>query len=246
MVMVWGRTINHRPRRDRGGRTWAELIDDKPTAEEFEQAQTTLEQLAKRQEQARKTRAARQDPIVRGYVANSLNHLLLDDPKGYFLTAIAGYPLEAIAEAVAIFKGRKHSGTLPDGVDVRYLLGITRNVAQDREAWAIMDALWEERERARDSTLEYLWKQRDDIFTRFSRPENRVSAFVDKALACDVLPQRHFWLTIAASTISSLSPSLWEELYKRAGQRIQASYKTSYRERQAAIRYLASKVLPLC
>ena len=105
-VIVWGRTINHRPRRDRGGRSRADLLQDTPTSDEIARAKERLTDILRRHMLARQTLAARQDPVVRAYVADALARLHLDDPTGHFITAIASYPLDAIVEAVAIFGGR--------------------------------------------------------------------------------------------------------------------------------------------
>jgi len=118
-----------------------------PPADEIARARERLNEILRRHMLARQTLAARQDPVVRAYVADALARLHLDDTTGHFLTAIARYPLDAIVEAVAIFGGRQQVKSLPDTADVRYLLGITSNIAKDREASAITDALWEERVR---------------------------------------------------------------------------------------------------
>jgi len=245
ITTVWGCTINHRPRRDRGGRTRAELLADQPSTEEIESAQVALTRLLRRQERARQTRAARQDPVVRTFVSSALDRLELDDPNGHFLTAIARYPLDAIVEAVAIFQGRRRADTLPDGVDVRYLLGITRNVAQDREAWAISEALWQERRRAGDLALRTLDERRQDIASSLPCPQDIVAAYVDEALSSPWLPQRFFWLDATAIVIKKTSTAHQKELYLLATRRIQATYQVHKQDRQAAIRILAAKVLPL-
>jgi len=66
VVQTWGRTLNHRPRRGRGGRSRVELYTEaSPTPEQIEQARLALEQRRKRQALASKTLKARQDPVVR-------------------------------------------------------------------------------------------------------------------------------------------------------------------------------------
>lgn len=245
MVTVWGRTINHRPRRDRGGRSRAELLKHEPAKEEIEHAREALAQIERRQERARQTRAARQDPVVRTFVDEALGRLDLDDPKGHFQTAIARYPLDAIVEAVAIFEGRQRVASLPDDVDVRYLLGITRNIAQDREAWAITEALWQERVRAGDLAMRLLQKQREEIAACHTSNEDILAAYVDEAVTSPWLPQRFFWLSAVACAIKKEPTAQQKGLYLQAARRIQATYQMPNRERQAAIRFLAAKVLPL-
>ncbi len=245
VVTVWGRTINQRPRRDRANRSRADLHQDNPTPEQIEAARKELDQIQQRLQRARKTRAARQDPLVRTFIAESLTRLNLDDPKGTFLTAIARYPLDAIVKAVAIFEGKKRALTLPEGVDVRYLLGIVSNVSQDREASAIAEALWEQRRRAGDLMQRWLEKRCSELAASHDHHENIIAALIDEAVASAWLPERFFFLKEAATTISEQPSALRKELYTQATRRIQATYTLSNRERQTAICFLAEKLLPL-
>lgn len=244
-VIVWGRTINHRPRHDRGGLTRAKLLQDTPTAEEIAHAKERLAEIQRRQERARETRAARQDPVVRAYVAEALIRLCLEDPDGHFLTAIARYPLDAIVEAVSIFGGRQQAKSLPDGADARYLLGIAHNTTQDCETWAIMDALWEERARAKDLVLRHLERQRESIATNAPHPDDLIAAYIDCAVTTLWQSERAFWLRAVATVIKSTPSEDHLLLYRRAARRIQATYSLPNRERQAAIRILAGLLQPL-
>jgi hypothetical protein len=244
-VIVWGRTINHRPRRDRGGLSRAELLQDMPTAEEIAHAKERLAEIQRRQERARETRAARQDPVVRAYVAEALTRLRLEDPDGHFLTAIARYPLDAIVEAVSIFGGRQQAKSLPEGADARYLLGIARNTAQDREVWAIMDALWGERARAGDLVLRHLERKREELAANSSHPDALVDAYIDEAFGCPWQSERTYWLRAAASIIARAPSPSQASLYRRAARRVQATYSLSPRERLTAIRILADHLQPL-
>ncbi len=245
LVTVWARTINHRPRRDRGGRTRAHLLKDAHTPEQAINARERLLEIHQQHERARETQAARQDPVVRAYITEAIAELTLEDPGGNVLTAIARYPLTVIVDAVGIFAGRQRSGSLPKGVDVRYLLGITRNIAQDREAWAITGALWEERLRARDITLRHHQEKRDAIDAHAPDRDEAVAAYLDEALATPWLPERTFWLRAAADLIAAAPTAEHEVLYRRAARRIQATYILPNRERQGAIRILAERLLPL-
>ncbi len=245
MVTVWGRTINHRPRNDRNGSTRAQLLQHKPTPEEIEQAQQALADIIRRQDRARRTQAARQDPVVRTLIAEALARLNLDDPTGNFQTAIAAYPLDAVVESIAIFEGKQRTNSLPDEVDVRYLRGITRNVAQDREAWAIMETLWQGRVRAGDLLKQRLEAQRQDIATSNPEPAVLIAKYIDEAVAAQWLPERFFWLKTAADLITQQPTTHHEQLTRQAARRIQATYRLPNRDRQAAIRFLAAQVLPL-
>ena len=56
-------------------------------------------------------------------------------PEGHIRDAIACYPRDAIA----IFSGKRTAGTIPDGVDARYLLGIVRNLHHRHESEPITE-----------------------------------------------------------------------------------------------------------
>jgi hypothetical protein len=145
LVTAVGRVLNHRHRADRGGRSRVDLLTDQPTLEEVDQARQALAERLRRQEEARRTLAARQDPVVRATLADAYQRLGLDDPTGSLLTATARYPLNAVLEAIAIFEARRRTGTLPERADARYLLGIARNLTAERETWEIALALWDAR-----------------------------------------------------------------------------------------------------
>lgn len=246
LVIAACRAINHRPRRDRGGRSRASLLTDAPTPEQVEQARRDLHELLERQKKARETLAARQDPVVRARIIDALGRLALDDPRGNFVTAIARYPLEAVVDGIAIFAAKRRVQTLPDGADARYLLGVVRNVAHERESWALADALWAERTAARDTLVVHLECQRDAIVAAIAQPAERLIAFIDAALGAQCRLDRHFWLTAAATTITTPhNPAECRTLYDRATRALATAYAVDRKVRDAALRFLAGAIIPL-
>lgn len=246
LVIAVCRVINHRPRRDRGRRSRASLLTNAPSSEQVEQARRDLKALLDKQRKARETLAARQDPVVREHIAAAFARLGLEDPQGTFLTAIARYPLEAVVDGCAIYESKQRVGTLPDGVDARYLLGIVRNVAHDREGWALADALWDGRSTARDLLAAQLERQRDETAAAASTPDDCLAAFIDRATHAASRIDRHFWLNAAAGLITHhASDGSTHDRYRRATRRVLAAYALRPDERTAAIRFLAGKVLPL-
>lgn len=245
LVTLWARTLNHRPRRQKNGQTRAQLLCQTPSPEDIAHARERIEEIQRRHELARKTLAARQDPSVRAFIADAIARLNLDDPEGHVLTSIARYPLKAIAEGVAIYEGRQRAGTLSETADVRFLLGIVRNVSQDREAWAIGDALWEERLRAKDIALGTIEDQRDALVSSTSLISDLVDATIDKALEASWIPERTFWLKATAQAITTASDVDAKTLYRRAVRHIQGAYQLPNSQRQAAIRILADLIVPL-
>ena len=101
VVTTWARTLNHRPRKDRKGRSRVAIYTaESPTSQQIEQARTALEERCKQQEKARETLRARQDPLVRDSLDNAFRKLALDDPQGNIRSAIARYPLDAIVNGI--------------------------------------------------------------------------------------------------------------------------------------------------
>lgn len=245
LVTAVGRAINHRPRADRDGRSRVDLLGDLPTPEEVDQARQALVERLRKQEEARRTEAARQDPVVRATIADAYQRLGLDDPGGHLLTATARYPLDAVVEAIAIFEGRRRAGTLPDQADARYLLGIAHNITTEREGWEIAMALWDARVAAGDALARHLQRQRDDIDDRGAQPVDLVKAYVDRATATPSRLDRFFWLTAAADVIADHHHIQADHLYRLAARRLAATHAVPHKDRVAAIRFLAAKARPL-
>ena len=245
LVIAACRAINHRPRRDRGGRSRVDLLGDAPTPEQVDEARRSLAALRDKQLKARETLAARQDPVVRALLATALTELALADPEGHFLTAIARYPLGAVVEGLAVFEAKVRAGTLPPGVDVRYLLGIVRNIASEREAWALAEALWARRVLAGDLLARQLEGQRQAIAREVVDTEQLVVAYLDRALGATARLERHFWLNVLADLITAEPDLDHHRLFRLAARRTAATHAVPTRDRNAAIRFLAAKVRPL-
>jgi hypothetical protein len=114
------RALNRAPRRDRAGKTRAELYEPPVTPEQYEAASAALRDRLRKQELARQTRAARRDPAIAALLDDAFARLGLLDPERHIRDAIACYLRDAIVDAIAIFSGKRTAGTLPDGVDARY------------------------------------------------------------------------------------------------------------------------------
>lgn len=243
VLTVYARATNHRPRNDRNGRTRAQLYrDDQPTPEQIAAAKAALEERRRRQELAFRTRKARLDPVVRALLDDAFTLLGLEDPTGNVKDAIAGYPHDAILAGIATFEGKRDAGTLPPDAGARYLLGIVRNIAHRDEGLAAARRLWDRRVHARDATLARLVADRDAVD---GAAEERLRAFVDRALADDGLLGRSFWLAAAGDVVLAEPPSRRRALYDLAARRIHATFRVDPRERQDAVRVLAQHVLPI-
>jgi len=246
VVTTWARTLNHRPRIDRDGKSRVELhLNHIPTAEEIATAKAALRERLRRQERARATLAERQDPVVRQALAEAFVRLGFDDPDGELLNAIARYPLCDVVDGIATVEGKRRAGTLPDGVDARYLLVVIRNISEEREGYEIALAIWENRKRARDRALAAAEHTRDALDDEFDNLHGRVAAYVDQGLATARPLDRFFWLTATADAILEQDPADHRPLFLLAARRIHATRAAKHLDRLAATRFLAAKILPV-
>jgi hypothetical protein len=245
VAQTWARTLNHRPRDDRGGRSRVELYHEPITAEQLDAARAALEERCKKQNRARLTALMRQDPGVRALLEDAFNKFQLLDPEGHLRAAIARYPIDVIVEGIAIFQGKRRVGTLPPGVDARYLLGIVQNLGNEREGIAIAEELLRARLDARDRMLAPLVRDRDAARADTSDVRERVLRFVDFALAADRRIDRLFWLLAVADEILSHAKDAPAPLIDAAARRVHAMHRVPYPERQAAVRTIVAHVVPL-
>jgi hypothetical protein len=245
VATTWARAVNHRPRRDRDGRTRIELYSDKPTDEQVAEARRALEARCSKQELARATLEARQRPEVRSLLDFHFERLELLDPERYIRLAIGRYPLDAIVDGIAIFEGKRLARTLPEGADARYLLGIVRNVAAKREGEQIAEALLRLRLDARDRLLAPLLIERD-LVCDSARDEHEVmTECVHRALETDRAIDRLFWLSSLVERLSCRPTQEREAAFAAAARRIYATFRVSPAERQEAVRFLADRLIPL-
>jgi hypothetical protein len=246
VVTTWARAVNHRPRSDRGDKSRVQLYRDaEPSPEQIAEARAALLQRQRKQQRAREARRRRQDPVVRALLDAAFARLHLDDPEGHLRSVIACWPLEAVVSGIAVFEGKKNAGTLPDGVDARYLRGIIKNLAEEAEGWHIAEALLRERLAARDRALLHLEQQRDALLHHGTEATVLVKAFVEKALASPRGIDRTFWLLATADVIADHPPHTHRQLLRLAARRIHATYAVPHDQRLAATRFLFAKVVTI-
>lgn len=245
VAIVFFRAINRAPRRDCGGKTRADLYAQSVTPEQREAAQSALRERMRKQERARQTRAARLDPVIGAILDDAFARLELLDPERHLRDTIACYSRDAIIDAIAIFAGKRQRGTLPEGVDARYLLGIVRNVHHDHEADAITHALLRDRLAARDRFLEPLVRERDQILATALGVRETLDALIDRLVAADRELDSHFWLDAAAAAIVACAHDERHDLARRAARRIHAAFRLATRERDRRARMLLRRLWPL-
>ena len=246
VVQTWGRTLNHRTTKNSDGRSRADnYANETPTLEQIEQARAALQQRIKQQDKARQTLQARQDPVVRDILGRAFARLGLLDPKRNIRAAIARYPLDHVVNGIATFEGRHQAGSLPDGVDARYLLGIVRNIAQQDEGLHISEVLLRLRLNAQDRMLAPLRQTRDDLTNLASDPIAAIKAMTDHAIKADRQIDRLFWLGAVADHIRRQHRVRHTALLRFASRRINASFAIPYRDRQEYVRFIYSRGIPL-
>src|SRR5690606_33807059 len=244
VVGTWARTTNHRPRRDRDGRSRVDLYADPPTHEQIEQARSELRDLADRQERARKTLLARRRPEVLSLLDDYFERLGLSDPERHFRIVIAGYPTNAIADGLIIFETKRRASTLPDGADARYLLGIVKNVAAKTEGEILAALLYDGRMEIRDRLLAPLRALREPL--RSEPDPNRVlGTCVEYAMDTSSRMERCFWLDAIIETLRDQPDADRRKRYLYAARLIEATYAATPRERHDAVRYVADRLIPV-
>jgi hypothetical protein len=244
VIDVWARATNHRPRKDRAGRSRVDLYADAPTTEQLEQARRELREIAERQERARRTLEARRRPELLALLDGYFTRLGLLDPERHIRVAIAGYPKDAIVDGLTLFEAKRLANTLPDGADARYLLGIVKNVAAKTEGEIFAELLYRNRIEARDRFLAPLRAEREALR---SEPDvmRVLLVCVEKATDTPSNLERTFWLDAIVETLRDQSDGERQRLYLHAARLIQATYAIPARERHDAVRYVADRLVPL-
>ena len=120
-----------------------------------------------------------------------------------------------------------------------------KNLAEEREGWAIAEALLRERLVARDLALSHLERQRDEVEDEADDVEDMVKRYVGKAMEVKRGIDRTFWLLATADVIGEEEPRDRRALLRLAARRIHATYAVTHRERLVATRFLFAKVVPV-
>jgi hypothetical protein len=245
IVQCWARTLNHRPRPRRGGLTRAVLYRERqPSAEVREAARSALRARAARAGSPRRRRGREPGPVFRDFVRHVLARLALPDVDRYVETVLGSYPPDVVLGSMAVYQGKAAAGTLPADVDARYLLGIARRIADNKEGVHIADALWRLRTEVRDHVYTELEARRQDTLRQADSPEGAVDALVDEALAAENDLEERYWLTAAAGAIQK-EINQRASLYRRAARRVHASIRVPHQRQLAIVRALAALLIPL-
>ena len=204
---AYARGRNGRRRRKLGGRTPAEVYQSaRPTAEDVEAARRYLAELARRQEEMRRTREAKADPVRRQLLTEELARCGIEDPNQRLATELARYSLAAIVEGLAIFRAKQDEAVLPYGADPgRYLAGIIRNRDAQRQDTLLADHLLELRVRSGEISLAGLERQADEFERTRARCE-LPGLYLRRALEAQPLVDFRFWLRRLQKAVAGLDP----------------------------------------
>ena len=175
----------------------------------------------------------------------TFKRLALDDPQRHLRTSIASWPREAIVRGIAIFEGKRNAGTLPSGVDARYLRGIIKNVAELTEGQKIAEAMLRLRLQARDINLTSLQRSRESIQHDNLTIDKHLKLLINEVIDSDHSIDRTFWLLETAQLIRLQPDESRRALLQTAARRIFAHFKLPYRDRLNAVQQLFTNVIPL-
>ena len=248
VVTTWARTLNHKPRPGRGGLSRVQLYQQAaPTPEQIAHARARLTALQHKQQLAYETRTRRLDPVACQLIDDAFARLSISDPTGNLRRAIAGYPRDAIVDGISLFQARKQRGSLPSDLDHpgRYLLGIVRNLDDERTLLDMADVLIRLREQARELHFDLLRHRHAQLFRLHPGDTERLDALLDSVTAAADQPlTRLFWLRAVADLILAQPQHLHRTLLARATRHLAASLRLARPLRAELIRFLARSVLP--
>jgi hypothetical protein len=245
VFMTWARAVNHRPRSDRGDQSRVELYrNTRPTPDEIAQAKRRFAERLATHERARETRRRKQDPVARRALDAAFERLGLADPDQRMREGLACWPIDAVLAGIALHEGKKKRATLPDGVDARYLRGVIVNLATEAECMAIADTLLDERLRACDHALRGLRDARDRLQRATDDLPALIKSYTQRAVHAHRQLDRHYWLR-AAADVALHAPEMRQPLLHLAARHISATHALPKKVRNAAIRFLFAKAVPI-
>jgi hypothetical protein len=247
LVHVWARTLNHRPRRDRGGRSRVELYQDTRTTS-AEQREVACAALRKR---ALRTLRPKYRQVLPGQQGTSaiveawLARLAIPDTGGHIAAALCEYPLDAVLAGLATYEGKRTAGTLPADATGAYLLGIVRGISKHDEGLHIADALWSVHTLAQEVLEEVLEARTRTVATQAAMSTEGLDSAIQEAMSASNPCERRLWISAVGRAMRGLDMDQKARSYRRAIRRIHSFLSIPYSQRFEAVRLLASEMLPV-
>lgn len=241
LFVLWAWARNGKPRRKLGGLSPADAhAQSRPTEDQLAAAMKWFAELRRRQEQTRKTRAQKADPIRRALLESALAELGIPDTEGRLAASLARYGIDALLRAIAAFRARLERGTLPPDVDAgRYLAGFARNLDTRLDLERMGEHLLAIRLRHRDLSLDALQRDMRSLQS-VTQAEHQPQAAIDCALAAGPSIDFRFWVRVAADALAATTHAVAN--YRHLVRRVAASFSTDRDRRAALIDALAQAV----
>jgi len=242
VFIAWARGRNGRPRKKLGKLSPSAFYRSaNPTAEEVAEAKALVQDLLRRQEQMRRTREERADPVKLEFLRHALAGLGIDDPGDRLALSLAYYSRDAIVDGLSIYQAKQKLGTLPpNALPGPYLGGIIRNAHDQAESTVIAELHLQNRERLQDLSLRTLLEQAADLQLAIQRPDRLMLACIDRALTARWVIDSNFWVLRCVEAISGI-PALTERkaFYLNCARRIASSFKADRQRKQQLLARLA-------
>ncbi|MFL5344427.1 MAG: hypothetical protein ACJ8AT_06525 [Hyalangium sp.] len=247
LVQGWARTLNHRPRRDRGGSARVALYLDTRamSAELREVACAALRKRALRVSRPKHGQVLSGQMGISAVVEAWLARLAIPDAGGRIAAALCAYPLDAVLAGMAAYEGKLTAGTLPAEAAGAYLIGIVRSIAKHDEGLHIADALWSVHSRAREVLEEVLEARTRTVATHAMASTEGLDSAIDEAMAASNPCERRLWISAVGRAMRGLERDQKAKSYYRAIRRIHSFLSIPYMQRFEAVRLLAAEMLPV-
>jgi hypothetical protein len=227
------------PRAALGGRSPREAFEqDRPTEEQRREARQRLSEIRDRILDQQAAERRRTDPVCRAKLDEAFTDFGLSDPAGTIITTIARYGLDAVLEAIAIFRHKRDAGRLPKHHHERYLLGIAKNVAERNEDVAVYRETIRLRLQARDILLQPLVQQA----ARLADPldlDDYIDTCLDRALDAEFHIDRQFWADTCMEAFATQPDDVRRQRGSNMARQIATQYRLPRRDRDILLAALA-------
>ena len=246
VLTAWSRGRNGRPRKKLGGLSPADFYKTNcPTAEQVAETNRWLQELQRREKQARRTREERTDVVKLELLIAGLVDLGIADPHDHLAYQLAYYSRDAVVAGLAVYLAKKQLGHLPELDEPgRYLGGIIRNLHDQRELEVIAEHFLRQRERLRDLSLASLIAQAELITTE-TQANSLPTAFALKALAAGRSVDYYFWANRSGVSLAALPSETRAGVYRYTARVIAATFRADSQRRQSLLDCLARFVFDI-
>lgn len=202
--------------------------EDLPNPEEIKAARKRLLEIKKRivKQQTEERKRTNNAACIK-LLEDEFDNLGLKDPNGTFITAIAKCGIEAVTEALAIFKT---AAFIPDNFPERYLLGIAVNVKNRNHDYKVYDELLRLRRKSKDLIFDDFEEVKSKLKNSLSVTEYLKSVF-NNAVKAQFSVDRNFWFNSTFDSLTKLPEHEKQVFCKDFARKIASQYSLSAKER---------------